>query len=292
MSIVSNKLSRKNVEKLLAPTVFINRNGQVEEVPNTTSANDIQLYIELSKRQSVLGRIDDVDYKEFIEILGCSKGTFYNSLERLEKLEYIRSVSDRKGYWDITILDNIFISKEDYKQGYMRTNVDFLYSDKFKKMSFVEKKICLYLHLNKNKHRKLEIYLSNLAKSIGIKIISVVKAAIENIIEFFPCMTVDTEQGKKLVFENSKTVKNEETENANYIKHRLKTFCTRHNIKHTEKDIDDVCVLSGQYSHKLTFAKFISIMLDVVYKNTVNRWLKPEYINYMCSRNTKESLPF
>lgn len=292
MTIVSNKLSRKNVEKLLAPTVFITENGQVKEVANTTSANDIQLYIELSKRQSVLGRVDDVSYKEFMEILGCSKATFYNSLERLQKLEYIRAESDRKGYWDITILNNIFISKEDYKQSYMRTNVDFLYSDKFKSMSFVEKKICLYIHLNKNTHRKLEIYLVNLAKSIGVKIVSVVKAALKKVMDFFPHMAVETEQGKKLVFESSNVVKNDETEASNIIRHKLKAFCSRNNIKHTEQDIEDVAVVSGQYSHKLTFKQFTDIMIDVIFKDTANRWLNPAFINHNCKKISGGSLPF
>lgn len=281
-SIACNKLTRANVEKLLSSTVFINMDGQTVEVDNTNSANDIQLYIELSKLQDCMGRVEGISYLEFMDILGCSKATFYNSLERLERLEYIKAVSDRKGKWDITILNNIFLSEEDYKQSYMRTNVDFLYSDEFKKMSLVSKKICLYLHLNKNTYRKLEVYLATLAKGIGIKILSVVKDALEAVKKFFPHMFVEGKQGKKLVFEASRVSKNEETEDANYIKHKLKVFCDRHNIKYTKKDIEDVSILSGQYSKKLSFQKFISIVMHVLFVSTRDNSLRPNYINSVC----------
>lgn len=281
-SIACNKLTRKNVERLLSSTVFINSDGQTVEVDNTASANDIQLYIELSRIQDCMGRVEGVNYLEFMEKLGCSKATFYNSLERLERLEYIKAVSNRKGSWDITILDNVFLSEKDYKQSYMRTNVDFLYSDEFKKMSLVAKKICLYLHLNKNTFRKFEVYLATLAKGIGIKILSVVKDALEVVKKFFPHMFVEGKQGKKIVFESSKVAKNEETEDANYIKHKLKVFCDRHNIKYTKKDIEDVSMLSGQYSKRLSFQKFISIVVHVLFVSTRDNSLRPNYINSVC----------
>lgn len=286
-SIACNKLTRSNIEKLLSPTIFISNNNEVVEIENTTSANDIQLYIELSKRQDCMGRVDGISYSEFMELLGCSKATFYNSLYRLEKLEYIKATPDRKGYWSVTILNNVFLTKEDYKKGYMRTNVDFLYSDTFKKMSYVEKKICLYLHLNKNPRNKLEIYISNLAKAIGIKIVSVISAALEKVSAFFPSYTVQGNEGKKIIFENSNIVKNEETENSNYIAHKLKYFCKVNKIKHVTDNIKDVALLAGQYSHKISFTRFMAIVLHVVYKSTADRSLNPRYINYLCGLEVK-----
>ena len=287
LSIACNKLTRNNVEKLLSPTVIINIDGTSIEVENTTSSNDIQLYIELSKRQDCLGNIEYVEYKEFMSILGCSKATFYNSLYRLEKLGYIRAVSDRKGYWNITILNNIFLTKEDYKQSYMRTNVDFLYSDEFKKMSWVEKKICLYLHLNKNVNRKLEIYIENLAKAVGIKINSVIKAALDAIKKFFPYVTTMGAQGTKIVFECSNISKNEETEDANYIKHKLKAFCKRNKVNHSDKDVEDISIISGQYSGRLTLNEFMRVVIHVIFKSTKDKTLNPSYINYLCGIESK-----
>lgn len=287
MTIASNKLSRRNVEKLLSPTVIILEDGEVKEVANTTSVNDIQLYIELSRRQSVLGRVDDVRYKEFMEILGCSKATFYNSLERLQRLEYIRAESDRKGCWDVTILNNVFATKADYKKSYMRTNVDFLYSDKFKAMSAVEKKICLYVHLNKSTHKKLEIYLTRLAKKIGIKILSVVQAALMNVAYFFPFEIIVGRQGDKICFKPSNVAKNSETETSNYIKHKLHTFCNRYKIKHTDQDVEDVAMLSGQYCNRLTLKQFMSCVFKVIFSSTTSKWLNPEYINFMCKMTCK-----
>lgn len=281
-SIACNKLTRANIEKLLSPTVFISNEEEVVEVENTTSANDIQLYIELSKRQDCTGRVDGVSYSEFMEILGCSKATFYNSLNRLEKLEYITAKSDRKGYWTVTILNNVFLKKEDLKQSYMRTNVDFLYSDDFKKMSWVEKKICLYLHLNKNPREKLERYILTLTKAVGLKVVSVVQAALEKVSKFFPHTIVQGEQGKKIVFGNSNIAKNEETEASNYISHKLKHLCDIFKIKHTDNDIKSVATLSGQYCRDITFDRFMNIVQRVIYKETVDKSLKPNYVNYLC----------
>lgn len=280
-SIASNKLTRANVERLLSPTVLITVNNEVVEVENTTSANDIQLYIELSKRQDCMGRVDGVAYSDFMELLGCSKATFYNSIYRLERLEYISAIPDRKGYWCITILNNIFLTKKDYKQSYMRTNVDFLYSDDFKKMSAVEKKLCLYLHLNKNPREKLERYLMTLTKSIGLKIASVVQSALEKVSKFFPHIVIQSEKGKKIVFGNSNIAKNEETEISNYIKHKLKYLCNFFNIKHTDDDVKSVATLSGQYCRDIPFHRFMSIVQRVIYKET-DRSLNPKYVNHLC----------
>lgn len=286
-SIASNKLTRANVERLLSPTVFITVNGQVVEVENTTSANDIQLYIELSKRQDCMGRIDGVTYSDFMELLDCSKATFYNSLYRLERLEYISATPDRKGYWSITILNNIFLTKKDYKQSYMRTNVDFLYSDSFKKMSCVEKKLCLYLHLNKNPREKLERYACKLAKAIGVKIVSVINAALDRVKEFFPHDIVKGSQGNKIVFNGSNIAKNIATETSNYIAHKLKQFCKENKIKHTSNDIEDVSTVASQYSHTVSYKKFMQIVLHVVYESTIDKSLVPNYINHLCNLETK-----
>ena len=288
MSLGCNKLTRKNVEKLLASTVVItNENGQTVEVDNITSPNDIQLYIELSKRQDCLGRVEYVSYKEFMEILDCSKATFYNSLGRLEKLGYIRTESDRKGFWDIVVLNNTFLTEKDYKQGYMRTNIDFFYSSQFKKMSLVEKKVCIYLHLNKNKFNTLEVYLETLLKSIGIKIKSVVKAALDSIKHIFPHSKVNGSQGEKIVFGSSNVSKNEQTENANYIKHKLKAFCDRYKVKHQDSDIEDVSILSGQYCKRLSYNHFMRIVIHVMFESTIDKSLNPEYINHLCKLESK-----
>lgn len=287
MSVGNNKISRKNVERLISSTVYVYENGSYIEVDNTTSANDIQLYIELSKRQDCLGRVDGVYYADFMELLDCSKATFYNSLYRLEKLQYISIESDRKGYWSITLLDNVFLTEKDYKNGYMRTNVDFLYSDDFKKMSYVEKRMCLYLHLNKDRFSKFEIYPAKLAKAIGIKILSVVKEAAKGIASIFSNMIIQGSQGDKIVFGVAITNKNEETEDSNYIRHKLKHMCRAYAVKHTEKSIDDVGVLSGQYIRRIGYNKFISIVNRVIFHDSVNREILPSHINKLCKQLIK-----
>lgn len=290
MSIASNKISRSNIEKLLSPTVIIeDYDGTYKEVDNTESSNDIQLYIELSKRQDGLGRVEGVYYSEFMELLDCSKATFYNSLYRLERLGYIIAEPSRKGYWTITLTNNIFLTKEDYKKGYIRTNVDFLYSEDFKKMSCVEKKICLYLHLNKDHYSKLEVYPENLAKAIGIKIVSVIKDALFAISKIFPNTIVKGSQGNKIIFGQTTVRKNEETEDSNYIKHKLTHMCRIYGIKHTVQDIKDVAILSGQYIKRIGYNSFIKIVNHTIYHSTLDKSLKPSYINRLCSLQSKIS---
>lgn len=290
MSIASNKLSRHNIERLLQSTVIISdKDNNAIEVANTTSTNDIQLYIELSKRQNCYGVVEGVYYADFMELLDCSKATFYNSIYRLEALEYIKAVSSTSGYWNITILNNVFANEEDYKKGYMRTNVDFLYSNTFKKMSCVEKKICLYLHLNKNTHMNLEIYPVTLAKSIGVKVISVVKAALEKVAVFFPFNYVKGKEGIKINFTSSSVVKNEETEASNYVSHIMKYTCKKYKIKHTIEDLIQIGLLAGQYIKKIGYSRFMSIIGHVIYKSKIGQSLNTRYINHLCKLESKRS---
>lgn len=282
MSVGSNKLSRANIERLISSTVYVSYGASYIEVQNTTSANDIQLYIELSKRQDCLGRIEGVYYSDFMELLDCSKATFYNSLYRLEKLQYITTESDRKGSWTITLLNNVFLTDNDYKKGYIRTNVDFLYSDDFKKMTCVEKRLCLYLHLNKDRFSKLEIYPIKLAKAIGVKIVSVVKEALNAISSIFTNTIVQGSQGDKIVFGATMMQKNEETEDSNYIRHKLKHMCRVYSINYTDESIDDIGILSGQYIKKMGYNKFISIVVKSIFVTSIDKTIHPKIINKMC----------
>lgn len=290
MSIASNKISRKNVEKLLQRKVIISdKNGDAIEVDNTSSANDIQLYIEFSKRQNCYGVVEGVYYADFMELLDCSKTTFYNSLYRLEELEYIKATPSNSGYWTVIILNNVFANEDDYKKGYMRTNVDFLYSDTFKKMSLVEKRLCLYLHLNKNTHVNLEIYPVTLAKSIGIKVISVVKAALDKVAVFFPFNYIKGKEGIKINFTSSSVVKNEETEASNYVSHIMKYTCKKYKIDHTVDDLVQIGLLAGQYIKKIGYIKFMDIVHHVIYKSSIGKYLNTKYINRLCSMESKRS---
>lgn len=101
---------------------------------NATSAEiDFLLYV--SRFQNNYGTAEGIHYKEACEELSFSVQTFYDVKNSLEEKGIIscekRSYSDH----DITILDNVFVTTEDYKKGYLNTNYNVFNCRQFKELT-------------------------------------------------------------------------------------------------------------------------------------------------------------
>ena len=295
--VANNKLSRAIVEKLLAPTVVVPREIKREDglydvvyvnEPNLNSKHAIQLLIELSKKQNSIGQVESVHYKDFCKLLGCCKQTFYAALEQLQEKGYItRNQSKNDGYWSVFIRNNVFTNKKDDKKGYLNTNLAIFDSKGFKSLSCVAKRICLYILLNRtDRFGEFVVYPETLAKRIGLKVVSVVLDALEDIKEFFPSKFTPGKQGGMIVFlPSSRTPRNDQPEHYNYFIHKLKVFCSMHKISFTSATLHDVSKLFCTFRKKLDPTQIIYNISNLIlqYKS-----LQPALINsFLTSQSRK-----
>lgn len=124
------KLKIKNLNKLI----------------DKLSSREIDLYLYLIKRQNDIGQVDGIRYKEVMLELHMPKSTFYGALYELEENKFIHiNWGSSYGEFDIIVLDNIFTSEENYKEGYLDLNLDLILSKMFIKLHVSMKKLLLRL---------------------------------------------------------------------------------------------------------------------------------------------------
>lgn len=112
----------------------------------TSAEIDLLLYI--SKFQNNHGVAEGVYYKDACEELGFSYQTFYDAKKGLIAKEII--TAEKRSYTDhdITILDNEFLSPEDYKKGYLNTNYNVFSCSQFKGLTAGAKLLTMDLMKN------------------------------------------------------------------------------------------------------------------------------------------------
>lgn len=292
--IANNKLSRKIIEKLIAPTVIVSKeykredglmDTQFTEIPNIKSKYSISLLIELSKRQNSIGQVTGVHYKEFCHLLGCNKNTFYNCLDELNSREYIQTSSDKNGYWTIFIHNNVFTKSEDDHKGYLDTNISIFNDERYKKFSLTSKKICLYILLNAKRYSEYSIYPETLCKRLGIKVINVIKVALKQVQIFFQHEFIQGKQGGLIRFTSISYAQNDDTECFNFFRHKLKFYCQTHKIKTTPDEIKKVSVLFCSYRHKLSFTKIFKVFGEYFLNHNS---IQPALINSLLGLSANE----
>lgn len=282
------KLSHKIIDRIMHPTVFVeDENGNISEI-NNIEGHEFNLLFSLSLKQNCFGQVKGIHYKNMkLEIGFRSKQTYYNILNNLQLKGYIRIDNRRNdGYWDCTILNNVFNGEEDYKKGYFNTNRAFLHSPEFRRLSTNEKKLCIKLAMcYQEEHCEkygLQIYPETMAKWIGLKTTSLIYRYMENISKFFPNERREGIQGELIYFPKGNKVPfttTNKTEREHYLTHKIKCFCHDFKIAYTLKDLKDLIILMGQYASK-GIGKLYGTICDVLISK---RSIEPALINSLLS---------
>lgn len=260
------KLARHTAERLIKDK-FI-----------TSKSIDTLLY--LCANQNAIGDFYGIYYKTTCLKLNISAQTFYNCITQLENLGYIKiNWYDRKA-WSGTILNNVFLDTQDDKKGYMKTNIDFLYSSKFRNLRANEKKIIFYLLLNYRPDKGLKIYPRNLGSIIGINNLGLIDSYISNIKAFFPCNYAPGKKDVLISFNRFTTFLAPTTENESYLYNRFSGFCYVHNICYTITDIKDLIILCNQYANIGIKQLFKAIEENILSKKVII----PRLINTLLKR--------
>lgn len=293
-----SRLSLSIYRKLLDPTVDIisHKDGSIITKTNLSNS-DLDLLLLLTKYQNNSGVIENVNFKKICSELNMAASTFFYCLEHLEERNYIRRRLTYKGFWQITIVDNYWLTKDDLSQKpYLDTNQKFLFTKEFRNLKLNAKKICLYL-LNQpmiQNFRTFNIYLDEIKNKIGVKTSSLVKKYLTSIEQFFPYIFVkgkhetlkiidevtaeETEKKYKIdkvKFKASAVVREGEiSQKTVYVKNYVQAICKRFNIPF--ENFKDLMEVINQYTWKINFNKLLSIVkLNILH----NKMINPKYIN-------------
>jgi len=247
------KLKRSNLDRLI----------------EKLSGREIDLYLYLIQRQSNLGQVNGVNYKDAMINLNMPKSTFYKSLYELEEKEFIHiNWGSSYGQFDIIILDNIFVSEKDYSKGYISINVDFILSLTFIKLHVNLKKFFLRL-LNLQSMNKLVKVNNDLLKKYKVYYL------FDELGKMFTI--IPTEKGYLFSIKNKLSKKKVDNGYFLQYKHNLINFCKRYKISYTYKDL--LSCVTTMLNYRKIFGK-INKALDSIRKKYI---LQPKLITYICN---------
>lgn len=212
---------------------------------------EIDFLIYVSRFQNDNGVVSGVHYKEVCENMHMSVQGFYDVKNTLIRKGFIRSEKNSPIDHDITILDNAFLTENDMKAGYVNTNHNIFFHEKYARLKAGAKLLAMelmklsyagtgecrigtekfykkYTQLFGVSKRVMRIYLMQLKTffSIGIR---------EGIYYIRP---------KNIVYHQPWQA----SENDNYAAHNVDVICRRNRIQEAgKKEKKDVCTLMKQY---------------------------------------------
>lgn len=242
--------------------------GKIEftSIPNVTDT-ELVLLIYISKIQDQFGNIKGLYYKDACRVLGCCKQSFYNALYSLEQKGYIQInfMYKEQKFWDLTILDNIFISEKDDKKSYLNTNKKLFNTDQFKSLKLNEKKLILKLALDYSSEKKNTFYPERVIEWLGIKSISLAWEYINNISSLCNLIITPGKTGDLIKVANADALTDlaPETERDNFFTHRLTYLLRKSKIGFTAADIKGLITLINQKTKEAGICKILNVMCHV-----------------------------
>lgn len=262
------------------PGCKLNRNAVKCLVERGTSC-EISMLLYISRICNSFGSLRDLNYHNVCKELGISQQSFYNTLYSLEEKGLIL-IDKYDSCINCTIINNLY-HKENFKQGYINTNHDFLYSKEFINAKVNVKKIVLMFLLGyKNKLNAYVLKIRTLINNLGgLKRKSVVWEYLNVLKQWF----IIGEKRKSpmedsiitlyLIYPGS-TKKVMEL----YWHNIIDNFCRNYDIEATEKNKEDVISLIKIYSHNKNNAREFNLLLDTICKTSLSHnALIPALIN-------------
>lgn len=138
---------------------------------NATSAEiDFLLYV--SRFQNNYGESEGIYYKKVCQKLGFSYQTFYDVKNSLVQKGIIRAEKCNYTDYDITILNNAFVTEEDFRKGYLNTNYEVFSCSQFRNLKAGAKLLAMDLMKNnlaggKSYHIGTKKFFDTYKKSYG-----------------------------------------------------------------------------------------------------------------------------
>lgn len=224
-------------------------------IDDQLSSKEIDFMLCISRFQNDYGYIPGIHYKAVCQELGISFQAFYDIKKSLQEKGYIKVEKKNKIDHDITILNNVFVTEEDIKKGYLNTNHHMFYDKEFTSLRAGAKLLgmfllrqCYFSRLNDSEYRKntkdfykeftkrfhvtkrvLRSYLMDLKKFFSIGLVN-------KMYYVRPMTKVFRHPGSK-------------SENEREQEHQINVICRRNHVKEASesKKMKDIYTLVRQY---------------------------------------------
>lgn len=245
-----------------------NLNRLVIELSN----REIDLYFYLIKRQDEIGFVKGVYYQDVMDDLLMPNSTFYAALGNLDEKGFIRiDWSNNVKDFDIYLVDNSFVTKGDYKEGYVNINLDFILGEEFVKLQVDLKKFFMRMLGLQAHKRPVKILKDTMKRYKVYKKISELQA-----------LFYMEEDGDGYIFEVKDRVLKGSESNQKHLLHKqkVKSYCRDFNIEYTERELLDTYMAITTHIVKGRL-KFIIKALNAI--KDIGR-LQPKLISYMCGK--------
>ena len=223
----------------------------------TSAEVDMLLYI--ARFQDETGTASGIYYKDVCESINISYQGFYDCKRSLQNKGLIYAEKCNYYDWDITILNNSFIGKENYGRGYVSVSSKMVKSSVFRKLRANAKLMALYLlrewsiNRKKAKCESYSILKENfLSKFKELGFTNRMTRAYLG--ELKPFLSVYLENGRKyfLTFKKSEVYNAGESENEEKRLHDFDTACRRNKVKEIEEETKrDILTVLRQYHVKV-----------------------------------------
>lgn len=223
------------------------------------SSVELDMLLYIARFQNEAGVASGIYYKDVCENIGISYQGFYDCKKSLQEKGLI--YAEKKNYydWDITILNNSFIGKENYGRGYVSVSSKMVKSTVFRRMRANAKLMALYLlrewSINRKKSRSesYSILKQNLLRKFE-EMGFTNRMTRAYLGELKPFLSVYLENGRKyfLTFKKNEVYNAGESENEEKRLHDFDTACRRNKVKEIQEEIKrDVLTVLRQYHVKV-----------------------------------------
>lgn len=220
--------------------------------------------------------VKGVYYKEVMDSLDMPRSTFYLSLRRLEEKEFVQ-VNWKNGTkdFDMVVLDNAFLKKSDFQEGYLNVNLQFILSEEFVHLNVRVKKFFMRM-LGLQAHKKEVKILIDTMKEYKVY------NKIKELMRLFN-MVLDGEGYLFTVRDrvlNYGSIMNQKPDRHLSYRQRVVAYCRKFNIKYTAKELRDTyltLVSNVDKGRQHLINKAFDKILEV-------GRLQPKLISFLCGK--------
>ena len=217
-------------------------------VEENISNDEINFLLYIAQFQNELGQVRGIHYRTAIIALNISKPQFYNIIRTMEEKKFITVDWSNSRYWNFVINDNVFLTREDNKKGYLNINRTFLHSITFKNMKANIKQLVLKLLTTYRENQNFKISIEKLCSWINVKGTRLMLQYLEAIKEWF---NVRITGNGIYIIQLKIDERRPQSETSFYFKNFIEMFCSNYKIGFTPDTIKDLIILLGQYKSKL-----------------------------------------
>lgn len=257
-------------------------NAAVDTLIKSESKNDIDFMLYISGICNEFGSVRDLSCKDVCDKFGIDASTFYRIIVRLADKGLIYANGNREwGLFNITIINNIFMTKEQCKSGYLNINRDFLLSEEFRESSLKKKRLVLRLLKTAN----LSCFKVGL-RTIGEWLKVSNKAVIGLMDSIKTWFNVDLRDKFYYISLKPKFDRSTYSSGDMEMRYRFSALFQKYSITCSSRDLKDLIELFHQYGKN----KLQKLIMAVVTSTNQHKTVQPKLINYIVSNRKPQGI--